>query len=368
MFDPHRVVAILDQLSYLGDLLDDPHTEGEAAQHLPGARTSTRQIYRVLGNPHYGHLAELLGALDACAGAGFTQPSLLRTRGRRPFAEALAELQTAEHYRRQRYRISGLGGTDDDARVPDILVEDSSLSAVIEVYCPRVWPGLADYTDAIHDRVKNLDRGFDFTFCIEHQLLDLYGSNMHHQHHHPDVLSHGLDETTRLTAIEALIGHLEAALDAGSMPSARYAFPGLNLATATTLDNIAPASGPVPARCGTVGDLPRAFPRPEAIFSGIVDRVIAKLAKQQAVGVVPGAVPVLVVELSQCDLRSELRDRVFYRPQFQRTLGDKLADLHGYGIVAFCEGGGWGRPLVPHFLRVEPAVVDMSAVAMLFPH
>jgi hypothetical protein len=96
--------------------------------------------------------------------------------------------------------------------------------------------------------------------------------------------------------------------------------------------------------------------------------VICKLKKRQAVDAVPGAVPVLVVEMSQSEITSELRHKDFYVPEFEKTLDAKLTDFHGYGVVAFCETVEWGDRLVPHFLRVDPAVIDDDAAArLLFP-
>lgn len=76
---------------------------------------------------------------------------------------------------------------------------------------------------------------------------------------------------------------------------------------------------------------------------------------------------VLVVEMSQSELTSELRHETFYRPEFEKTLDAKLTDFHGYGVVAFCETADWGRRLVPHFLRVEHDVTDDATVRLLFP-
>lgn len=367
LFDPDDAARTIAGLPSLAALLGDPHFEGEQAVNLPGARRSGRELYRVLGNTHYEHLARLLATLDACAGAGFTQPELLRTRGRRPFVEGLAELHAAEHFRLQGRAISGFDDKKGNDSVPDILVEGNGVTAVVEVYCPQAWPGLAAYTDAIRDRVKNLDRGFDFAFRIEHEQLEQFGTGMRLLHLHPGDLSDGLDEQARLRAIGTLITELEAALDAGVPPRARFEFPAINLATTIELTGVTPPSTRVPARGGVVGGPDTGTHRPEMMFADIVARVIDKLEKGQAVDVVPGAVPVLVVEMSQSDLASELLHEDFYVPEFGRTLDAQLTDLHGYGVVAFCEAVAWGDRLVPHFLRIEPTVTDDATARLLFP-
>lgn len=366
LFDPGSVARTLAGLPHLAAVLGDPHREGEPATNLPGARKSARELYRVLGNTHYAHLAQLLATLDACVGAGFTQPTLLRTRGRRPFVEAIAELHTAEHFRRSGHRITGFDETKAGGSVPDILVETNGVIAVVEVYCPQAWPGLAAYTQAIGDRVKNLDRGIDFEFRIEHAQLEQFGPGMRLLQLHPAELSDGLNEQTRLQAVDSLVAELDASLDAGTAPRARVELPGINLFTTVELEAVVPASSPLPARGGVISGPSFGGYRPEAMFVDIVERVIDKIGKGQAVGVMPDAVPVLVVEMSQSELTSELRHAAFYRPEFEKTLNEKLIDLRGYGVVAFCESDEWGRRLIPHFLLVEDTVADHATARRLF--
>ncbi len=354
-------------LPHVAAALGDPHHEGEPAMNLPRARKSARELYRVLGNTHYTHLAQLLATLDACAGAGFTQPTLLRTRAWRPFVEVLAELHTAEHFRRGGHRITGFDDTKGGGSVPDILVDANGVKAVVEVYCPQAWPGLAVYNQAISDRVKNLDRGIDFEFRIEHAKLKEFGPDMRLLQLHPAELSDGLDEQTRLQAVGSLLADLETALDAGLPPHARVELPTINLVTTVELEKVAHASSPVPARAGVVSGPFFGGYRPEAMFADAVERVVDKLTKGQAVGVVPDAVPVLVVEMSQSELTSELQHAAFYRPEFEKTLNARLADLRGYGVVAFCETAEWGKRLVTHFLHVDDNVTDNATARRLFP-
>jgi hypothetical protein len=124
----------------------------------------------------------------SCSGPSTPAPvqaSGSRTRGRRPFVEGIAELQAAEHFRRQGYTIASFDDAKGTESVPDILVNLTDLTAVVEVYCPRAWPGLATYTDAIRDQVKNLDQGVDFEFRIEHQKLEEFGPGMRLLQLHP---------------------------------------------------------------------------------------------------------------------------------------------------------------------------------------
>jgi hypothetical protein len=123
LFDPCSVARVLGNLPHLAALIGDPHDEGESATALPGARKSARELFRALGNTHYDHLAELLVAIDACVGARFRQPELLRTRGRRPFVEGVAEIVVADHLRRRGFAIHGFDEAKENDPVPDVLAK-----------------------------------------------------------------------------------------------------------------------------------------------------------------------------------------------------------------------------------------------------
>jgi hypothetical protein len=64
LFNPTDVTRLLTSLPHLSGVLGDPNREGEPAASLSGVRKSPRELYRVLGNSHYEHLAQLLESLD----------------------------------------------------------------------------------------------------------------------------------------------------------------------------------------------------------------------------------------------------------------------------------------------------------------
>ena len=115
--------------------------------------------------------------------------------------------------------------------------------------------------------------------------------------------------------------------------------PAINLVTTVELERVAPVGPGLPARSGCFSGPPNGDHRLEAMFDGIVKRVGGKLDKRQAVVVVTDAVPLLIVEMSQSELTSELRHSC-YLPEFQRIVSTRLADLREYSVVAFCEADG----------------------------
>src|SRR5262249_7716746 len=98
LFDPAEVAKYLEGLPNVAVALCEPASAGQMSGVFHEARESAREIYRVLGNVHYAHLDALLRTLDFCLARGFAQPTILRTRARKPFTESLAELHAAEHF------------------------------------------------------------------------------------------------------------------------------------------------------------------------------------------------------------------------------------------------------------------------------
>jgi hypothetical protein len=367
LFDPDSVARVLGELPHLAGLIGDPHDEGERATALHGARKSARELFRVLGNTHYDHLAELLAAVDACVGAGFRQPELLRTRGRRPFVEGVAEIVVADHLRRLGFAIRGFDEAKENDTVPDVLATNGMHAFAVEVYCPRAWPNLDAYRQGLTDRVKHLDRALDYTFQIEHSQLEQFDADHRLLHLHPGVLDDGLEEETGLDAISRLLEQLDTALDSGcAAPAAEVELSALNMRTAVELESVARTESALPLRAGGISGPPLTAYRPEAMFKRNVAGVVSKLKKGQAPAVA-GAVPVLAVEMSQSELTSELVERSFYRPHFLETIQVELGDLRGYGAVIFTEFSTWQQPLRTHFTVVEHDIIDPMTLQKAFP-
>jgi hypothetical protein len=333
---------------------------------MPKARKSTRELFRVLGNAHYKHLAELLAALDACAGVGFRQPELLRTRGRRPFTEGVAEVAVADHLRRLGFAVSGFGDLRANDPVPDVRAVKGQLTLAAEVYCPRAWPNLDSYTQGLTDRVNHLDRAVDYEFHIEHTQLEQFGRGHRLLYLHPEVLDEGLDEPTRLSALKGLIAQLEGALGSSSDPVAEVELAALNLMTTVELESVTTTSATLPARGRAISGPPLSAYRPQAMFERNVRGVVSKMKKGQALSA-RDAVPVLVVEMSQSELTSELVETSYYRPHFVETLEGEVRDLAGYGAVVFVEFSDWQRALRVHFMIVEDTIIDAKTLESAFP-
>ncbi len=362
LFDPEAIDRSLATLPRLRKALGDPHREGEPSAAFPAARRSRREIYRVLGNLHYPHLDELVRSVEDCLAGGFEQPTILRTRARKPFAEALAELQTAVHLLLRGFQIEA--PRPGKGQVPDVLARGHGIELAVEVYCPRQWEGLAELFDDLMNAVKNLDSPVDYRFEVAAAQLERFDDEQRLLILHPAELARALDATTRDQLLEELVGELAAKLDGtrGDLRLERER-PDLNIKLSIRLDEVRRSTGVFPARPGCIFLPSISGYRPEGMFEQVVERVVDKAAKGQAVG--HASLSLLVVELSRSELASELA-HPSYRKTFEQTLQQRLGrHLCGYDMIAFCEAGGWRRELSLHWLLHEDRV-PRAAPRVLF--
>jgi hypothetical protein len=214
--------------------------------------------------------------------------------------------------------------------------------------------------------VKHLERALDYTFRIEQSQLEQFDADHRLLHLHPGVLDDALDEATRLAAVDELLDSLEAALEADAVPVAEIERTALNLRTTVELESVTKTRSRLPGRSGVISGPSISGYRPESMFERNVAGVVSKLKKGQALSVAD-TVPVLVVEMSQSELTTELIDTNYYRPRFLETIETELSDFRGYGVVVFAEFSNWQRPLRMHFTVVEDAIVDAAALQTAFP-
>ena len=77
LYYPEIVAGILNERPSLARNLGDPAKEGQEALSFSELRKTRREIYRVLSNQHYPHLADLINSLEHCLKNGWEQPALL---------------------------------------------------------------------------------------------------------------------------------------------------------------------------------------------------------------------------------------------------------------------------------------------------
>jgi hypothetical protein len=364
-------VASADRIPYLFDLAEvrrllesyptlaaDPKLKLErepAAECFEGGRKSRRQIYRLLGNPHYEHLTQLLEALETCLAHGFRQPRLLKTRARSAFGPDLAELRVAEHFAVAGCTIAGFDDAKRDEPVPDLVATTADgFRVAVEVYTPMAFEHLERFTDDLRSGVKNLDRPFDFHFDLEfRKMVEFDPDTMKLAYLLPDVLDAKLGENGRGVAIVAsILDELAERLDdRGDRLEIVREEADVNLRIELTLEHIEQTSDRLPARDGFIGGPNTEKPAPEWVFARIADKAEKKAAEGQALTVEADAA-VLVVDLTYSDLMSELRHEG-YQARFLdvlKSLGEQARRCHT--AVVFVESAGWHQPFIPWFLNI----------------
>jgi hypothetical protein len=353
LFDLAEVRLLLESYPTLSQGLK-PERE-PAAECFDGGRKSTRQIYRVLGNPHYEHLTQLLEALETCLAHGFKQPRLLKTRARSAFGPDLAELRVAEHFALAGCTIAGFDDTKRDESVPDLLATSADgFRVAVEVYTPMAFEHLERFTDDLRSGVKNFDRPFDFYFDLEfRKMVEFDPDTMKLAYLLPDVLDAKLGENGRGVALaRSILDELAERLhDPGDRLEIVREEADTNLRIELELEQIERAGGRLPARDGFIGGPNTEKPAPEWVFARIADNAEKKAAEGQALTVKADAT-VLVVDLTYSDLMSELRHEG-YQARFLDVLGSRSEQARrGHTAVVFAESAGWHQPFTPWFLNI----------------
>jgi hypothetical protein len=357
LYDPASAAGELALRPELGRQVS-PAAEGQKAEWFPGLRKSPRQLYRLLGNTQYAHLATLLDRLDVCMGAGFDQPRLLRTRTRSSFAPDLAELHAADHFVLGGCSLQSFDASKGDESVADFVASRKSVRVAVEVYCPLTWEHLEEFESEVMAVVKNIDMPFDFEFTVDFEKIEEFTPEGNAAFLHPGVLDEALAADARGKAIIAeLEEELPARLnDEPDWIEINRLEENINLRLRLTLTAIAYSRDRLPVRSGCIRGPERSGYRPEGIFESIVGNVIAKAKRGQALTVADVDAAVLVVHLGAADLFSELRNETYrskiFLPILQQRIGE---ERYGHTTILFCDSAGWGKPFTPWFASYDDA-------------
>lgn len=358
LFDPSDVVQVLRGLPSLGAALGDPAREGEPSTAFPLARKSERQIYRILANDHYEHLAELLRSLDYCLARGFTQPSLLRTRARSNFDSAVSELGAAEHFLLRGFVIEGLDVQRSSEPVPEFLASQGELQIAVEVYRPVEWEGLPALTDQLVETLKSLDVPLDYRFEVQVEQLDRFNEHGELRSVHPAELARQLTSSRLAAIIDPLLEEITQQLRA-DVPDLQVQNDeqDLNIRVSVGVSDVTSSQSTLPARWGAISPLGLTGYAPEAMFDRLVSaRVRRKAARGQ--GRVAGRLAILIVDLAASQVTTQLSSPA-YLEDFVKSMRRSFdEELPGYEVVAFCESAGAGRQLITHFAQHQDTVSE----------
>jgi hypothetical protein len=138
-------------------------------KYFPHAKSSYREIYRVLCAQHYPHIAQLTRCLEECLAMGYSHPTLFHY-SLPNFQSALSVVFFAAHLLRRGLFVENLDERRGTEKVSDLKVKWHNRAMNIEVYAPRYWEGLEDFVDELRLCLMHLDVPYDYCSKIKIDL------------------------------------------------------------------------------------------------------------------------------------------------------------------------------------------------------
>jgi len=339
IYDPKRAEKIITSYPAIYQKLKNSIYKQQKSFGFPQCMKTKLQIYRIISNQHYPHLVEILKALDACIFNGWEQPTLLKTRSSEDFSSALTELIVAHYFLNRGFKISSFDQRKGSTSVPDILVESGSLSASIEAYCPRNWPGIDLLQEELMHCIKYLDVPWDFSFKIV--LKPISNFDIHHKLLHLDlweISAANEKPDDRWPSIAPLISKIETDLSE-SKPieiSASHFNDSVNLNIQAILSDIEKSRFHVPKRIGTISNIGSSGYAPEYMFDRLVKtRVLKKVQKRQAGSLQGVVLKVLFVDISRLGYAQEFMHPYYLKRFGTSIINDIVPSLTSLDMVIF---------------------------------
>lgn len=242
------------------------------------------------------------------------------------------------------------------ARSADLVVVGRGIDATIEVYSPRVWQALDDWTLELQDAVKNLDEPYDFE--IEIAVRSMSQAD-------PWTIARGLDLTAE-PVIETAQRDLTTALELGKPFSAKYDHGDAGLETELELRHAQPSTEG-PARFIVSGSPGLSQYAPKAMFDRLVNRtVLRRKAGRRQTQTAATRLRGMAVDLARTQIAHDLRHD-YYRDRAKETLGGARISRVGLDFVAFCGPNDLCRGLAVDFVLYAAASLTADEVVELFP-
>ncbi len=336
IFDPRTARSILQLYPKLHQRLAEPAVEGRKAVNFQ-ARKTPREIYRVLSNQHYQHLADLLSTVEYCLKSGFEAPKLLKTNVRQDFASSVSELLLAEYFLRRGFSVRSPESEKGNEVVPDLVV-DAAVPISIEVYTPRDWMGMNDFVEDLRIGILHLDLPWDFHFEILIELISHFDHDENPLWFNPWNFSEATETPKqRFTKIAPALAEIEAKLS-GSNDA--FIIKRLdhehNISVEVRFEEIQRSERDLPSRSGGISVPTLTGHAPEVMFDQFVERrLLKKIRSGQAQSIQTGGLAAVFVDVNRLGYSYEF-SHPWYRKKFSQSLEKHLE--HGdldIDVVAF---------------------------------
>jgi hypothetical protein len=351
LFDPQLVADRLRRLPRITAIVREPAREGAESVAFPRLRKTRREIVRVIGRHQlYEHLDRLLNEIEALLDQGWTTHQL-RASSHDEFGSLVSEVLVGRHFLERGFQLNPTVGQTIFGPKPEFYVSDGTTSTGVEVFQPRDWRLLDEFTRKTSQLLVDADVPFDFRASLDLRLEHQLDEQHRLVQPHPDLLEQGL-----AAAGAGFFVRLERELEqlAPSERTLVVARADVNLEFEATIEQIETSTGDEPVRGVGHGYSVSAYV-PEAIFRDILEKVRAKARRQQAG---PHRTPharLLVADLSTSPIQPHLYDDI--RPQlYMDAIRDVLAPTvpDDYDVIALCDPS-WDGGLNPRSVCARDA-------------
>jgi hypothetical protein len=264
-----------------------------------------------------------LHGLERCLEAGCDFGDLLSTRDRAQFTARMIEARVAAFFLERGFKVHTLRRAN--RRIADLQIPRDDLKVTAEVYSPRMWEAIADWQDAVPDRLSNLDLPFDYSISID--THDTFLSPP------PWEIALVLRHTAE-AVLDAVEADLSDALARGVGMCKEYHHGDHDLVTRVELEH-AQRNDRFPRRRVVAGGPSLSGYSPSGVFRRIVDRKVPRKARR-AQSQLPGAdVRALIVDLGRSQVAHYVR-RQAHRPEPRKVLDSLELSALGLELIAFC--------------------------------
>lgn len=334
MFIPDCVAETLREFPTLAAELGDPAEEGSPAMHFEQARTTPRQMYRLLTASHMQHILDLLRRIEFTFTRGWRDDQLLTTSSHAQMRGGIAETLVVESLILAGFEIEPV--PRDRGRSPDIRARTGDVRALVEVYTPRTWEGLFDFVDDAKDWLIHLDEPYDFNFNFDMQHIRLFDERGFARWFNAFEFSISVEQQLqRLIRLAPVLDEARRRLEWG-VPTQEVIGrdDDLDIQISLSLSSIRPAQHELPARQGVLGPPALSGYAPEGIFENMLRKGLRKKL-ERGQGASADELAVLAVDISHLQIESELSHAAYQR-LFMDALERRVAlDDSPYDLVLF---------------------------------
>lgn len=340
LFLPSEVEGVLKKFPFLSKEVSLFYKEGDTSIAFPKARKSQREIYRILSNQHYPHLAELLHSIESIISNGYRNIEILKIRNPSGFLSGISEILIADSFIKRGFKVVGFDTTKRQNSVPDLLATSETFSFVAEIYKPRDWEGLDLFINDITFYLKNIDLPVNFSCKINMKLIHTITKFFEMLVFDPWSFSSEMENQKirykELHKITSTIGEKLKKVTSSNIQEV-FEYRDFNLKVLISIEGIQETKEDYPSRIISYHKPTLSGYAPELMFDLLLRKKITKkLSKKQTHQSQGNHLRILVVDIKSLAYTDEF-DHPIYLKMFKESLQEKF-DISSIEVdmLVFC--------------------------------